>query len=103
MWRQMESSVMIPEGTSGHSQRHEMLMVLDFIVSNCPSELCKRPYLRDCLPISGEALGSSGSPRSDAVLSWTEAERRLYPPSRALPHTGFSPIREFFSSLNFLF
>lgn len=35
----MESSVMILEGTSGHSQGHEMWMVLNFIVFNCTSEL----------------------------------------------------------------
>lgn len=52
---QMESSERILEGTSGHSQGPEMWMALDFIVSNCTSELslsfsylflyCRKSYL----------------------------------------------------------
>lgn len=51
----MESSERILEGTSGHSQGLEMWMALDFIVSNCTSELsvcfsylflyCRKSYL----------------------------------------------------------
>lgn len=62
----MESSVIILEGTSGHSQGREMWMVLDFIVFNCTSELslfsylslyCRKPYLCNCLLISGRPWG----------------------------------------------
>lgn len=39
----MESSAVIQEGTSGHSQGCERWMALDFIVSNCLSELSLSP------------------------------------------------------------
>lgn len=39
MWRQVQSSLRMPEETSGHAQGHGMLMLLDIIVSNCTSEL----------------------------------------------------------------
>ena len=106
---------------SGHTQQPEMWMLLDFIVSNCTSELssylflyCKRP-LSDCLLISEEAFstptpltptrdGSCSPPPplqlplgAGFTLPWMElnTEWRLFPSFMNFSVTGFNHIRDF--------
>lgn len=105
----MESSVMILEGTSGHSQGHEMWMVLDFIVFNCTSELSllflALPLLQKTLFVQLSAglrktLRAQAAPAGAflSFLGWKLKGGYIHPFMR-FHITGYFHIRELDSSL----
>lgn len=98
---------MILEGTSGHSQGHEMWMVLNFIVFNCTSEslILTLPLLQKTLFVQlsaglRKALRAQAAP-SGAFLSFLERKLKggYIHPFMLFRMTGYFHIRQLDFSL----